>query len=206
MENPFLYALVGWFASFLGTLPFGPINLAVVKTTVDHNQLRGLEIALAAALIEILQALVAILFGMAIGDYLDASRWLKVIIGGSFVLLAIVVWLRQSESGLRAARDPSQSFFPRGLMLAAVNPQAIPFWIFALATINQYAAFHFAGPYLLGFLTGVFLGKLGALIGFVVAANYLKRHLRQSSIWVNRTLASILLLIGLNQLWQAVFT
>ena len=54
------------------------------------------------------------------------------------------------------------------------------------------------------FLAGVFVGKLLALCGFVVASSYLKTHLQESSTLVNRLLAGILLFIGLSQGWNAV--
>ena len=60
MDTPLLYFFVGFAACLLGTIPFGPINLTVVKTTVDHDARRGTEIAIAGSLIEILEALIAI--------------------------------------------------------------------------------------------------------------------------------------------------
>ncbi|MBU14335.1 MAG: hypothetical protein CMQ14_04500 [Gammaproteobacteria bacterium] len=57
----------------LGTIPFGPINLTVVKTTVDHSAQRGTEIAIVASLIEILEALIAIWFGMVISRFLESN-------------------------------------------------------------------------------------------------------------------------------------
>ena len=50
MEGPPIYFVVGLIACFIGTIPFGPINLTVVKTTVDYNQARGTEVALAASI------------------------------------------------------------------------------------------------------------------------------------------------------------
>jgi predicted tellurium resistance membrane protein TerC len=49
----------------------------------------------------------------------------------------------------------------------------------------------------------VFLGKLLALYGFVVASGYLKTHLAESSQLVNKVLAAVLLFIGISQLWNA---
>ena len=60
VEPLITYFLIGVFASFLGTLRLGPINLAVNKTTVDQHARAGLEFAIAASLIEILQAVLAL--------------------------------------------------------------------------------------------------------------------------------------------------
>ncbi|MDA1372173.1 MAG: LysE family transporter [Proteobacteria bacterium] len=203
MENTALYFLVALFASFVGTLPFGPINLAVVKTTVDYDQRRGAEISLAAALIEILQALVAISFGLLISSFLESNQLFRLLIATAFIVLAIFIATRKSKPSLNEDTLAQESFFKRGLLIAALNPQAIPFWIFALAAISQYFTFEYSGITLAAFLAGVFLGKLLALNGFVIASAYLKTHLAESSALVNKALAAVLMIMGLNQLWIA---
>ena len=65
----FFIALV---ASFGGTLPFGPINLSVVNTTINRSFKAALRFSTAAALVEILQALVAVRFFL--GNGTDVGR------------------------------------------------------------------------------------------------------------------------------------
>ena len=206
MTNPYFYLLVGMIACFIGTIPFGPINLTVVKTTVDHNRLRGTEVAFAASIIEILQALIAISFGMVISSYLESNVAIKIILALVFIVLAVFIYIRESKPVFSAIDIQQESFFKKGLLIATLNPQAVPFWIFALATISQYFDFEYVGVYLACFLLGVFAGKLIALYGFVIASDYLKSHLQKSSKMVNRLLAGILLLIGLSQASRAVIT
>jgi len=206
MENPILYIFVGFLACLLGTIPFGPINLAVVKTTVDYDRRSGVEIAFAASIVESLQALIAICFGALISSFLDANVFVKFFLAFVFVALAIFIFTRKPEPERTLKKQQSRpvSFFRNGLLIAGLNPQAVPFWIFALATISQYFEFQYMGLTLAGFLLGVFTGKLVALYGFVVASTYLKTRLQESSTAVNRLLAGILLFIGLSQGWNGV--
>ena len=154
MENLPLYFLVALLACFLGTIPFGPINLSVVKATVDHDKRCGAEVALAAALIEIGEALVAIFFGMLISSYLESSLVVRFTIATAFIALAVIVFTRKSNPTLSESQVEQGSFFKKGLLIAALNPQAIPFWIFALAAISQYFNFEYTGIYLAAFLAG----------------------------------------------------
>jgi len=204
MENLFLYFIVGLLACFIGTIPFGPINLSVVKTTVDYDQQRGTEVAFAASIIEIFEALVAICFGLGISSYLESNTAIKLFIAAAFICLAVFVFSRKTDPALQDASSSEQSFFKKGLLVASLNPQAIPFWIFALAAISQYFEFQYIGIYLAVFLVGVFVGKFLALYGFVIASGYLKSHLKESSQLVNKILAGILLFIGITQGWNAL--
>lgn len=203
MSGPLTYLLVALIACLLGTIPFGPINLAVVKTTVDYNAKRGMEVAAAASIVEILQALIAIWFGMVISRFLEANLIVKVFIASVFILLAIFIFTRKPKPRLDDDKDQQQSFFKKGLLIAALNPQAVPFWIFALAAISQSFVFEYEGVNLLAFLIGVLLGKFIALYGFVIASSFLKTRLEQSSLLVNRILAAVLMFIGLSQLYSA---
>ena len=204
MSQPLLLLAVGLLVSFVGTLPFGPINLSVVKLTVDSNRLRGLEMSLAASLVEMVQVSIALWFGMVISGFLSDSLLFRIAAAVAFIVLALLVWLRPQRLSLAGSEAAEKSFFRRGILIAALNPQAIPFWIFALAVIDQYFDFSYGGIALLLFLAGVFLGKLLALYGFVVASDYLKAHLSESSRLVNRVLAAVLLFIGLGQAFSAL--
>ena len=204
MANPLLYFLVGAIACFLGALPFGPINLTVVKTTVDYDRWRGYEVALAASLVEILEALVAIIFGLVISTFLQTNVIFSGVIALAFIALAIFVFSRKSRPVLQGQGTEPRSFFAQGLLIAALNPQAIPFWIFALSAISQYFVFEYVGIYLLSFLAGVFVGKLLALTSFVIVSEYLRTHLQASAQLVNRMLAAVLLIFGISQGWNTV--
>lgn len=202
-DNIVLYFAAGFIACFIGTIPFGPINLFVVKTTIDFDRRRGQQVAFAASGVEIIQALVAICFGMLISAFLDSNVYVRLFIAIIFVALGMFILWRKPSAELEQTEEAG-SKFKKGLLIAAVNPQAIPFWIFALAAISQYFDFQYQGIYLFGFLVGVFLGKLLALNGFVVASAYLQGHLQQSSLIVNRLLAGILVFLGVSQGWGVV--
>lgn len=206
MDGPILYFIVGLIACLIGTIPFGPINLTVVKTTVDYNAVRGTEVALAASLIEIVQALIATYFGMIISNFLEENFVIRIAIAAVFIILAAVIFTRKPKPRLQQESAEEKSFFMKGLVIAALNPQAVPFWIFALAAISQYFVFEYVGIHLVAFLAGVFFGKLIALYGFVVASTYLKTHMEQSSLLVNRILAGVLLFIGVSQVWNALIS
>ena len=163
-----------------------------------------MQIALAASLVETLQALIAISFGMLISSFLDSNAIVSFFLAFIFIALAMFIFTRKPKPAMSKASSRSASFFINGLIIAALNPQAVPFWIFALATISQYFVFQYEGIFLGGFLLGVFLGKMLALTGFAVASGYLKAHLQESSTLVNRLLAAILLFIGLSQAWNGV--
>ena len=203
MANPFWYFLVALVTAFVATLPFGHINLTVVKTTVDHTRAQAMEVSFAAAFVETGQALIAILFGLVINAFLADHAVVHFLIAAVFIALAVFVFVHESHPSLNTGPDDDPSFVRRGVIVAMINPQAIPFWIFAVTAISRTLGFDYVGTSLAAFLFGVFVGKSLALYGFVIGSDYLRTHMEESSRLINRLLAAVLLLIGFNQLWRA---
>ena len=50
--SPALVFLLSMLASIVGTLPFGPINLSVVDTTINRSWRAAFHFSVAAALVE----------------------------------------------------------------------------------------------------------------------------------------------------------
>ncbi len=154
---------------------------------MDYELRRGMQIAPAAAM-------VVISFGVMISAYLDSSRVIKFMLAAVFVVLSIVAYKRKAHPVLNVSTAAKRSCFFRGFLLAALKPQAIPFWRLALAAISQYPVIH---------NEGVFTGKLFALLGFLYASTRLNKHLYDCSRIINRELAAILLLMRIGQLRNA---
>ena len=70
----FIFGLLG---SFLGGVAFGPINLSVVDITLKKSVRSAIRFCVAAALVEIFQATIAILFGKVISRKIEEIPELK---------------------------------------------------------------------------------------------------------------------------------
>ena len=100
------YLLVPLSVGFAGSLSFGPINLCVVDTTVRHNLRAGIWFASAAALVESLQASIALYFGEFYPLFLRKYPWVHLVIlvffcgiGYRFSQAEFGRWRTQSKGG-----------------------------------------------------------------------------------------------------------
>lgn len=112
MAELILCALTGFTICFVGTIPFGPINLTVVKVTVDHGSSKGAEVALAASVIEILQAAIAIFFGLLILGFVEESLIFKFTLATVFVCIAFYIVSREPAKNCQA-RMKQQAELPK---------------------------------------------------------------------------------------------
>ena len=196
-----LYFAVGFLACAVGALPFGAINLSVVSISIRKSYQDSIQFALGASLIEILEAFVAIFFGQYISQFLTEFSSIPYLISAVFIIFGLYFFIRKTSPKLNNTDPERNIFFFKGILVALVNPQAIPFWLFVIAFITPLGLVEFSGLTLLLFLVGVFLGKLVTLIGFANMSNYLEKRLGKSCDTIDYIMGSVFISIGAFQLF-----
>lgn len=194
-----LYLALGALASFLGTIPMGPINMTIVYTAIRSTMHRTLIVVWGAALVEIGQAAVALLFGRIVVDYLESSNTIQLT---SIVVLAAVgiyFWLKAT----RPAPERKDRRFPpflKGVIVGVLNPQALPFWFFVITLLQSAGLLDPVAllrlPLLPAFLFGVFIGKFACLSAYAWVSEYISRRTARVSFWINRILGTVFLVLA----------
>ena len=200
---------IGWLASFLGALPFGSINLSVVDTTIKKNLRAGLSFSIAAAVVEILQSFIAVHCNMAISHFFENSTWVPIAIIVLFLGIGLAFMLKKQKPQTPDTNNNKKNSFLKGITIALLNPQALPFWIFVLAYLEKdqmiMITLHQGISFIFLFLLGVAIGKFSALAIFSLLSKYISQRSQFLSLWMNKIIGSVLILIGLAQAYQVVF-
>lgn len=205
--HPMLVFLITWTASFTGTLPFGPINLSVVDTTIRQSFRAGLWFSVAAAIVEIGQSFIALQFNHSITGYLDGHPWAKLVAAIVFLGIGLAFLLRKDKEENQKQQWAKKSNFVRGLFISLLNAQAIPFWIFVLAYLETSQSIQFSThqsmQIVMAFFLGVSTGKLAALLLFGLLGQLISQRSQLIQHWMNKAIGGILIGIGLFQGLQA---
>lgn len=202
MSDWLFYFSAGMAATFVGTLPFGPINMSVVNITIKRAFSAALVFALGASLVEIAEASVAIFFGKLIDAFLADHTWFQVLVAMVFIGVGLVYLFKKSSAP--TSKENRKGFHPflQGVIIAMLNPQAIPFWLVTLAFLTTSFDFQLSGNVLFVFLAGVFVGKFLGLWLFALLSKTIKRKIQDGSQVVNRVFGWVLIGIGSLQLYK----
>ncbi|MFN7120011.1 MAG: LysE family transporter [Saprospiraceae bacterium] len=189
--------------SFFGSLPFGPINLVMIDTTLKHSLRASWWFAVAAALVEMGQSLVALYGSSWVVQLMEGGPWIKLTGFMIFLLLGILFLLKKGKDSTVPTNGFQRSFFVKGLLVAVMNPQAIPFWVIMLALLSSTISLHISAEsqtsQLFSFIMGASFGKLGALLLFGILS---ERIISRSTLirqHINRIIGIILISIGMFQ-------
>jgi len=172
--------LIGLVFSFIGSIPPGTLNLAVLQLGMEYKIKTALRFSLAVAIIEYPYAWIAVVFE----DWVTSSP----LIIDNFQLITAVVMTVLGGFTLWSARKPSEfsvrfneSGFRRGIVLSILNPMAIPFWIGITAYLKAQNWIDLSSQTLLhSYVFGTSVGVMILLILFTFLAKklapYVKDH------------------------------
>jgi threonine/homoserine/homoserine lactone efflux protein len=197
------YFLLAAFISFLGSCQPGPVNMAVLLTSSDKQFRKALFIAIGGSVPESIYAAVAVYASSIIIGYQDVLQVLAK--GFAFAFIAIGIYLFVRKAKLEVSKqNKGENGFWLGIMISAINPQLILFWV-AVITTMELRAFHLTSAHLftqVGFLAGTSAGAF--LLHFIlvmVCKKYQQSNfIRAFSLYSNKIVGSVFAILGLSQL------
>ncbi len=182
--------------SFIGSIPPGTLNLAVLQLGLEHKIKIALRFSIAVAIIEYPYAWIAVVFE----NWVTSSP----VIVENFQLITAIVMTVIGGFTLWSARKPSDfsvrfnaSGFRRGIVLSILNPMAIPFWIGITAYLRAQGWIDLSKPiWLHGYVLGTSVGVLILLFLFTFLARRLSSYVKDNR-YVKLVPGVTLLVLGL---------
>ena len=170
-----IHILLGIVLSFLGSIPFGTINVTVIESAIIRGFRSALWVIFGAAIIEFIQAAVALKFSDVITRYPITELilfWSSIPI---FIGLGIY-YLRQKREPTHEPHGYSRSRgFMKGVIVSTLNVLAIPYWVFYgtyLTSVRVIDPTHDSNIVL--FSLGVFAGTVIILMVYARLGVYAK--------------------------------
>jgi threonine/homoserine/homoserine lactone efflux protein len=196
--------IIGLIFSFLGSIPPGTLNLAVLQLGMEHKIKTALRFSLAVAIIEYPYTWIAVVFE----DWVTSSP----LIIDNFQLITAVVMIVIGAFTLWSARKPSEfsvrfneSGFRRGIILSILNPMAIPFWIGITAYLKAQGWVDLSTQSLLhSYVFGTSVGVMILLVLFTFLAKRLAGYVKDNR-YVKLVPGFTLLILGLYAFGKYLF-
>ena len=168
--------------SYIGSLPFGMINLNVLYAELTKGRKAAVAMACGAAMIECIQGVVAAIVYTRLIHFSSFEYIFKYAAVAVFIGLALYYFFKPKKPKIDM-NDPElankRTPFFHGLLLSSLNFMAIPFWLIILSMIASYIDISWTNTDLLIFGVGAGLG------GFLASMTYAmigRRFLSQSTV------------------------
>lgn len=191
---------VGFVFSFLGSIPPGTINLSVLQLGLKDRMRGVLFFSLAATTVEFVYASLAVEFQLFLVENTSLTENFKIISALAMIALG-VIHLSNNPKRQAIKFKEGRTSFRNGVIISALNPLAIPFWVAVTAYLqNQGILLLGSAPSFWAYIVGICLGTLGLLL--LVGHMAQKFQNFQDNVLVNKLPGLIFLGLGLYTFWS----
>jgi threonine/homoserine/homoserine lactone efflux protein len=188
--------LLGFAISFVGSLPFGMINMAVAHTAIRRGMGPALAMAAGASLIELVQAFVSLKFTAIFTGNPVIERVFEVIAAIAFLAGGIYFFFFAKTAADSTENEPPvkrRHEFMKGVFLSTINVMAIPYWIFYGALLAANGWLNMENLPVAIFSLGTMAGTFTLLVLYSLLGVKILRRSAVVTRWVNRFIGLVLL-------------
>lgn len=196
--------LIAFLLSFVGTIPPGTLSLTIIQLGLNQKIEVAWRMAIAAALIEYPYAWIAVRFQDLVTESLELTASFHLV--SALVMMTLgVISLWSSARPSRLSRKFEESGFRKGVVLALLNPLAIPFWMAITAYLETYGWIDLSDVLTLhAYLLGVSTGTIALFMLLAYLAKRAVTYFNPNS-YLQKIPGTLLILLGVYSLAAYMF-
>jgi L-lysine exporter family protein LysE/ArgO len=199
----FLFLLIGFFASVIGAVPFGLVNLSVLQTAISKGIRATMPISYGASVIEILYGTLGIFVGAILYSHIENNVWFHLFTSSVLLIMGWVFIRKRSQ--IQFSSNNTFDGFLYGVLLNLLSLQVLAYWILAISFIVSVYKQIIIPEAIIPFLMGIFMGKMGVLISYAFLGKKIIRHSEKIAQKINQIIGFVLIVIGLFALAKYFF-
>ncbi|SEK92938.1 Threonine/homoserine/homoserine lactone efflux protein [Aquimarina amphilecti] len=207
METTKLF-LVTFFASLVGVIPPGLINMTVAKTCLERGKKNGILVAVGASAVVFIQALLAIL----LAKYIFFNPYVKNMLLRTgaviFFLMAIYFFVKakQRKTKIKVYKHAGSRSLFKGMMMSIVNVLPIPYFCTIAAAMSVSGKIQYDALRIIVFGIAAGTGTFVTLYFYVLS--FLKIEKKTASItkYSNYFMGILMLVLVMLTLARIIYT
>ncbi|EZH74799.1 lysine transporter LysE [Aquimarina atlantica] len=207
METTKLF-LVTFFASLVGVIPPGLVNMTVARTCLERGKNNGILVAIGASIVVIFQALIAIL----LAKYIFFNPYVKNILlrTGAVIFFFMAIYFfakaKQKSTKIKVYRNNDTRSFFKGVMMSAINVLPIPYFCAIAAGMSVSGKIEYDTLRITAFIIAAGAGTFVTLYFYVFS--FLKIEKKTASItkYSNYFMGILMLILVVITLARIIYT
>jgi len=192
--------LIGFLASFIGSLPIGMLNMTVMEISFSKSLKQGVLFSAGAAFTEFFQALVAVKFSSWFLENPTVEMMIKLSVIPVLLVFGIIHLRKKlNDAHKKEIRDDKYSGFSKGMFLSGINPISIPFWVFYAVWFQSMGWISFEAIPAIVFVIGITLGTFVCLSLYGKVGQYIFSRIAVLNLWMNKIVGGVFIILALYQ-------
>lgn len=193
--------------SFIGSLPFGMINMMVAHVAIQKGLKHAVWAAAGAALVELFQVFVALKFTWLFQENARLEQIFQIAAAVVFFAAGIYFFFfAKSKAAVveNAEAGRRRNEFFKGMFVSSLNLMVIPYWIFYGTLLSTNDLLVKDNPHVIIFSIGTMFGTFSLLLCYGLLGARILSKSEQVTRWVNKFIGLVLLGFGFYQVGKLV--
>ncbi len=193
--------LISFGISLLGTIPPATINITVMQLSLKRRAKSAIFLSIGAAILDTMYAGLAVKIQTFLSEQIEITNYFYLIAALVLIVLGIVSLKTKPANVEVEIKDDQKVGFMKGVILGALNPLAMPFWLGVTTYLQLQGLIDLVGINYWSYILGVFFGEITLLIIIIKVGS------RFQSVATNRTIVNVIpgiafILLGVINLGQ----
>jgi threonine/homoserine/homoserine lactone efflux protein len=177
--------VIGFFASFVGVIPPGLLNMSAAKISMVEGRKKGLLFSIGVCVTVMVQTYVALIFARYLDMHPEVVDTLQKMALGIFLCITIYFFFIAKDTRREMPEEVDKSKTSRffsGMFLASLNLLPLPYWVYISMTFSGFGWFKFSQPEL---WAAVLASGLGTFIILIIYVQYFRKKEDQGRLKIN---------------------
>ena len=200
-----LVIFMGWLVSFVGQIALGSMSLTSTQIRMEEGIKPAMLFTWGVTVIEMLYLRISLSCMDVIYQHPTVVRVIGWITAVFFLFLcgmslrSIITYHEEKKSKLL---DHSMNRFVFGMMLSALNPGQIPFWLLWSNYMLDWKILHSSALQYNLFTIGGGIGTVTGLMVYIYAGSYIITKLDMNNKTLHKIMATVFAIASVLQLWK----
>ena len=190
----------GWLCSFLGTIPFGTINVSITEAAIQRGVKVGIFMGIGAAIVEFFQSYIALAFFNILTTNPKVERSIIITCIPIFLAIGIYYLVKKNVSMPKPTSKASNVIgAAKGFLLSAFNLIAIPYYVFLGGYLASSNYISLRPEFIASFSSGVVVGSFMVFVLYAKLGQLIKKKSERMSRYASKIVGLIFIVIAISQ-------
>jgi threonine/homoserine/homoserine lactone efflux protein len=190
----------GWLCGFLGTLPFGTINVSIAEMAIQRGTRVAVSMAIGAAFIEFFQSYIALSFYHILTHNEEIERSIIIVCIPIFLVVGIYYIFKENHAVPHPTTKAANAIgAAKGIALSSINLMAIPYFVFIGGYLASANYISLKAEFIASFSAGVVLGSFMTFFIYAKLGIVIKRKSEKMGRYASKIVGIIFIVIAISQ-------
>ena len=198
-----IHFLFGLVCSFIGTIPFGTINVSITEAAIQRGVRVAIYMGIGASVVEFFQSYVALSFYNILTTNPKMERTIILTCIPIFLIVGIYYLLKKNNHIPQPSTKGANAIgIAKGILLSSLNLLAVPYYVVLGGYLASAGYISLRPELIAAFATGVVIGSFLVFVLYAKLGQLIRQKSEKMSRYASKIVGLIFIAIAISQAFR----